>query len=111
MKKALRFIRWKRARCMKPSVAGVWGTVRMTKSASGSSESSASGPSSFSTPGGASRRRASTPVTRMPKAAASRAVSAPIPPSPTTSALASGRWTTPLSSGSGRHSRRSWRGT
>ena len=33
-------------------------------------------------PGGASRRRASTPITRMPKAAASRAASAPMPPTP-----------------------------
>ena len=35
MKKALRFIRWNRARFMKPSVSGVCGTVRITKSARG----------------------------------------------------------------------------
>ena len=111
MKNAERFMRWKRSRCMKPSVSGVCGTVRMTKSAWGSSESSASAPSSFSTPGGASLRRASTPITCMPKAAASRAVSAPMPPTPTISAVASGRWITPFASpGSGRHSRRSCRG-
>ena len=44
MKNAVRFMRWKRARFMKPSVAGVCGTVRITKSARGSSASSASGP-------------------------------------------------------------------
>ena len=82
MKNALRFIRWKRARCMNPSVSGVWGTVRMTKSARGRSASSASGPSSLRSPGGASRRRASTPITFIPNSAASRAVSAPIPPTP-----------------------------
>ena len=45
-------MRWKRARFMKPSVAGVCGTVRMTKSARGSSVSSASGLCSSATPGG-----------------------------------------------------------
>ncbi len=107
MKNAVRFMRWKRARCMNPSVSGVWGTVRSTKSASGRSASSSSAPTSFTIPGGASRRRASTPITRMPNAAASRAVSVPMPPTPTTSAVASGRCTTPVSSGAGFHSRRS----
>ena len=110
MKNALRFMRWKRARCMKPSVSGVCGTVRMTKSASGRSPSSASGPSSLETPGGASRRRASIPITRMPKASARRAASLPMPPTPTISAVASGRCTTPVSDGAGRHSRRSCSG-
>ena len=41
---------------------------------------------------------------------ASRAVSLPMPPTPTTSAVASGRWTTPVSSGAGFHSHRSWSG-
>ena len=90
---------------MKPSVAGVCGTVRTTKSACGNSASSASGPWSSATPGGASWRRASTPITRMPNAAARRAASAPMPPTPTRSIVASGRWTTPVSSGSRRHSR------
>ena len=101
MKNALCFIRWKRARFMKPSVSGVWGTVRMTKSARGSNVSSAAGSWSSATPGGASRRRASTPITRMPKAAARRAASAPMPPTPTMRAVASGRWITPVSCGSG----------
>jgi hypothetical protein len=57
MKNAVRFMSWKRARCMKCSVAGVCGTVRMTKSASGSSESSASGPVQLQH----ARRRFTTP--------------------------------------------------
>src|SRR5262245_20303761 len=92
------------------SVAGVCGTVRTTKSARGRSASRASGPWSSATPGGWSRRRASTPMTRRPKAAASRAASAPMPPTPTMSTVASGRWMTPVSRGAGRHSRRNCRG-
>ena len=53
-------------------------------------------------PGGGRPR----PMTCMPKAARRRAVSAPMPPTPTMSAVVSGRWSTPVSSGSGRHSRR-----
>ena len=43
MKNALRFISLNRARFIKPSVIGVCGTVSTTKSARGSSESSAVG--------------------------------------------------------------------
>ena len=105
MKNALRFIRRNRARFIKPSVEGVCGIVSTTKSARGSSESSAAGSCSSATPGGASPRRASTPMTCIPNAAASRPVSAPIPPTPTISIVASGRCTTPVSCGAGRHSR------
>ena len=49
-------------------------------------------------------RRASTPMTRIPNAAHIRAVSAPMPPTPTINAVDSGRYTMPSSSGSGFHS-------
>ena len=43
IRKAVRFMRRSRSRCIMPSVAGVCGTVMMTKSARGSSASSCSG--------------------------------------------------------------------
>ena len=64
MKNADRFIFWNRARLKNPSVAGVCGTVRITKSARGSSSSSASGLCSSATPAGADVRRASVASTR-----------------------------------------------
>ena len=56
MKNALFFIRWNRARLKKPSVSGVCGTVRMTKSARGNTRSSASARYSSATPSGLSLR-------------------------------------------------------
>ena len=108
MKNAARFMRWNRARFMKPSVSGVCGTVRITKSARGSSVVERGGAVQFGDPGGGAARRSSTRSRVMPNALASRATSPPMPPTPTTSAVASGRCTTsPCPRGIVRHSRRS----
>ena len=85
------FIASKRAAFIMPSVSGVCGTVRITKSASGSSSSSASGGCSSASPSLSSLRRASMPTTVIPKPARTRAVSAPISPTPISSAVDAGR--------------------
>ena len=91
MKQADRFIARKRAAFHIPSVSGVCGTVVTTKSASGSRASSCAG--GMISAGASCSGRGSTPITRAPNAAQSRAVSAPMPPTPLISTVASARFT------------------
>ncbi len=67
-------IRWR--------VSGVSGIVRTTKSASGNTSSSRSGPTIRATPGAGSPALRRTPITCMSSAAASRAVRPPMAPTP-----------------------------
>ena len=87
------FISASRWAFIRPSMAGVWGAVMMTKSPRPICSSRASGRCSSWTPSGGSGTRGSMAITCMPNWARWRAVSPPMPPAPMRTAVASGRCT------------------